>query len=352
MKISAIICEFNPLHSGHKRIIDYAKSISDKVVCIMSGNFTQRGLPACAEKHQRAKHAILAGADMVVELPTIYATASAENFAYGAIDIANQLDVDYLVFGSESGCIEDLQAVASKLSSEEYNEKIKELLKKGNSYPKAVALAVGSDILDTPNNMLAIEYLKALKATNSKITPVTIQREDNYNSQQTKQYASSSALRKNAQLRPNFTFDYVTTDIDDQVETSFCNYIPHALSTISKQQWLQIEGVTEGIENRFITANKNNGYDALLEQVKTKRYTRAKIQRIALNAVLSITQNDVNTAKQNPTEIVVLAIEENFTQLLYKCSSTSVITKNADALYSSFNKVTPPQKLQKIQLIH
>ena len=103
MKIAAIICEFNPLHSGHKRLIDYAKSIAEHVVCIMSGNFTQRGLPACADKYSRAKHAVMSGADMVIELPTVFATASAQNFARGGVAIAHKIGADYLVFGSECG---------------------------------------------------------------------------------------------------------------------------------------------------------------------------------------------------------------------------------------------------------
>ncbi len=349
MKISAIICEFNPLHTGHKKLIDFAKSISDKVVCIMSGNYTQRGLPACAEKYLRAKHAILAGADMVVELPTIYATASAQNFAFGAIDIANQLNVDFLVFGSESGSIQDLQIIAHQLTSALVNDKIKEKVKQGHSYPKAVSLALQSEILDSPNNMLAIEYLKALNSSNSKIIPITIKRENNYNTTNIDQFASSSALRTNQLLRKKYSFDFVTKDIDDTIESTFCSYAPHALSTISKETWLQVEGVTEGIENRFLLASKNFGYGALLEQVKTKRYTQAKLQRIILNAILNITKKDVECAKQNFTEIVVLAIEESFTQLLHKCTAASTITQNADRLYLSFTNQTQPNKLQKIK---
>ena len=97
MKLAAIICEFNPLHTGHKRLIDYARSVADKVVCIMSGNFMQRGLPACADKYARARHAILAGADLVVELPVAFATASAENFAFGGIAAVKRLGADCLV---------------------------------------------------------------------------------------------------------------------------------------------------------------------------------------------------------------------------------------------------------------
>lgn len=314
----------------------------------MSGNFTQRGLPACAEKHQRAKHAILAGADMVVELPTIFATASAENFAYGAVKIANELGVDYLVFGSECGSIEKLIETTRQLSDSAINTKIKAYMNQGNSYPKAVSLAVQGDIVDSPNNLLAIEYIKALHATSSSITPVTIERENNYNSLHTQQFASSSALRSNPALRQSYTYSYVTEDLDDNIEEEYCKYATHALSLIPKETWIQIEGVSEGIENRFIAANKQCGYNNLLDQVKTKRYTRAKLQRIVFNAVMNITKNDVQQAKASSPQITVLAIEKGFVNLLSKCTTSDWITQKADNLFQSFCSTQPPNKLQKI----
>ena len=177
MKLAAIICEFNPLHTGHKKLIDFAKTLADNVVCIMSGNFTQRGLPACADKYPRARHALLAGADLVVELPTVFATASAENFAFGGVAIAQKLGADCLVFGSECGDIDKLFSCLDIIEDCETNKLIQQEVSKGVSYPKAIASACGLDILDKPNNVLAIEYLKAIRRSNSTIAPFTLKRD-------------------------------------------------------------------------------------------------------------------------------------------------------------------------------
>lgn len=348
MKTTAIICEFNPLHSGHKKLIDYAKTFSVKVICIMSGNFTQRGLPACCDKYLRAKHALLAGADLVVELPTIFTTAAAENFAYGAISIANRLEVDYLLFGSECGDITKLTACARLLLDKATNEKIAAEVKKGTSYPKAVANVMESDILDKPNNVLAIEYLKALLTSNSAIEPITIKREDNYNGQPDK-FASSGTLRTNPLLRSTYTYDYVISDIDDNIEAKFGQIATSLLSLKCAEELTNIEGISEGIENRIFSADKSHGYDEMLTQIKTKRYTRLRLQRIVLNTVLGITKEDVLNAKQAPANIKALAVKTGATSLLIKTNNEAdEITKRADRLYYSLSQSVPPQKLVKI----
>lgn len=348
MKITAIICEFNPLHTGHKKLIDYARTFSDKVICIMSGNFTQRGLPACCDKYLRAKHALLAGADLVVELPTIYATASAENFAYGGVSIANKLDVDYLLFGSECGNIDELTSCAKLLLSEEVNEQIANEVKKGVSYPKAVANAVNSPILEKPNNVLAVEYIKALITSKSTITPLTITREDNYNGE-ARQYASSGTLRNNSALRKTYTYEYVSQDIDDNIEAKFGAVATGILALKSAKELTEIEGVSEGIENRIFSADKSQGYDKMLEQIKTKRHTRLRLQRIILNTILNITKRDVTDAKQSDITIKPLAIKSDSTTLLSKTNGeVDELTQRADRLYYSMSRSTSPQKLIKI----
>lgn len=349
MKTTAIICEFNPLHTGHKRLIDYAKSFSNKVICIMSGNFTQRGLPACADKYSRAKHAILAGCDLVVELPTVFATASAQNFAYGGVAIAKLLNVDYLLFGSECGNITELTHLVDMLETEETNAKIRSALQRGITYPKAVATATSSSLLDSPNNVLAIEYLNALRRLKCDITPVTIARENNYNLQISAEYASSTALRADKKLRQQYTYDFVRQDIDDKIEDKFGAFATLALSLMSKEQWASIEGISEGIENRFITADKSNGYNYLLEQVKNKRFTRAKLQRIVLNAVLNITSADVEKSKKQTININPLAVGSNSVELLqFTDKNCDIITQRADKLYEALSGKKPPVKLLKI----
>ncbi len=348
MKISAVICEFNPIHTGHKRLLDYAKSVSDKVVCIMSGNFVQRGMPACADKYDRARHALLCGADLVVELPTIFATASAQDFAYGGVKIASQLGANYLVFGSECGEIAGLQRVANMLNEDTINVKIQAYLEQGYSYPKAVSLAVGDPILESPNNTLAIEYLRAIAKINKKIRPLTIKRENNYNGEGV-EFASSSALRKKKTARDKFTFDFVLSDIDDDVEQKYCQFVCHFLAMKSAKDIEDIAGISEGIHHKIVKADKHLGYDAMIEQIKSKRYTRAKLQRILLNCVLSICEDDMLFAMNNDIETKVLAVKNSATTLLQQCNNqTDYFTEIADKLYLSFSGKKPPQKLQKL----
>ncbi len=346
MKTSVIICEFNPLHYGHKKLIDFAKTFSDKVICVMSGNFVQRGMPACCNKYKRALHAIRAGADLVVELPTVFSTASAENFAFGGVSVANKLGVDYLVFGSECGDISTLQNCLTLLNDPIVNAKIKENLSLGYNYPKAVASAIGTDILDKPNNVLGVEYLRALKNTDSQITPVTIKREDNYNSAP-QVYASSSVLRNQPSLREKFTFDFVCTDINDNIENQYCEFATHFLALQEKRNLENIAGITEGLHNRIFVADKTQGFEKMMEYIKTKRYTRLKLQRIVLNCLLGITKEQVRAAKLAPPKIKVLAVSHQSTQLLDGLENLSdEITQRADRLYSTFDHCPPPAKLE------
>ena len=351
MKLAAIICEFNPLHTGHKRLIDYARSLADNVVCIMSGNFTQRGLPACADKYSRAKHAILVGADLVVELPTVFATASAENFAYGGIAIASKLGADCLVFGSECGSIDELQKCIDTINDAETNKLIQQEVQKGVSYPKAVAMATGLELLSYPNNILAIEYLKALQSTHSTIKPYTLKREDNYNNDQPQQYASSKALRADKRLRDKYTFDYVTRDIDDSIEDKFYKLAPSFLSVATREKLEQTEGVTEGLHNRIFNADKTQGYEHMLEEIKTKRYTRLKLQRVILNYILGITKDTVTNFKNRQPELKVLAVKSSAVALLQNLENeTDETTLRADKLYASLSGKTAPTKLVKIDV--
>lgn len=348
MKTSVIICELNPLHFGHKKLIDFAKSFSDKVICVMSGNFTQRGMPACCNKYLRATHAVKAGADLVVELPTVYAISSAENFALGGVKIANLLSADYLVFGSECGSLKSLQQCAELLEQEETNAKIRQELARGAAYPKAVALATGSELLEKPNNTLAVEYLRALKKTGSHVTPVTVLREDNYNGTP-QQFASSAALRKDKALRKEYTFDFVAQDVNDDIEETYCNFATRFLATADKDYLENIAGIAEGLHNRIFAADKTQGFEKMMEQAKTKRYTRLRLQRIVLNSILGITKETEKRAKTEMPQTKALAVRSTETQLLSNLDNkTDEITQKADRLFCTLDGSKPPQKLLKI----
>ncbi|MBR2875152.1 MAG: nucleotidyltransferase family protein, partial [Clostridia bacterium] len=200
MGFTAIICEFNPLHNGHAHLIREAKKFGDDLLLIMSGNFVERGEVAILSKEVRARHAILCGADLVLELPPYFALSSAQNFALGAVSILNELSVDKLIFGSECGNIDVLNEMVDLLDNEkdDYKKQLKINLDSGMLFAKARTTAIENiygqsfaNMLTHPNNILGVEYIRALKNTNSKITPLTITREVNENL-----YLSSSKIRE------------------------------------------------------------------------------------------------------------------------------------------------------------
>ena len=201
--ILTIISEYNPFHYGHLYHMKKSQELisADYKVTIISGNFVQRGEPSIVNKWEKTKIALSSGFDMVIELPCIYSISSAENFANGAIKIANQINTSHLSFGSECGNIDSLEKVLSLISENqnEYDKKIKEKLAEGNSYPKAQEIVIDelfkNDVekICLPNNILGLEYLKSIKNTNSSITPITVKRSS--------KYISSSKIR--AFLRKN-----------------------------------------------------------------------------------------------------------------------------------------------------
>ena len=300
MKFCAIICEFNPFHNGHKFLIEKAKQITGlPVICLMSGNFCQRAEACCLEKHTRAQSAIDAGADIVFELPTIFATGSANTFAKGAALILKNLPVSHLVFGSESGDIDALIRAKEFCKNLENNQNVKKQLDEGANYKTALLCTAKQntevfDILSKPNNTLAIEYLKAIE--NTDIVPVTIKREDNYLGGGDI-FASSSKIRQACQQNgqetikdfvPSFVFDGLANLKDDKV---IKEHLFFALKTATKQKLASLFSVSEGLENRIIKcANEANNYDEFVEECVTKRYSRIRIRRIALENFFGITK--------------------------------------------------------------
>jgi predicted nucleotidyltransferase len=220
MKVAGIIVEYNPFHNGHKFHIEQTKKLTgaDYIIAVMSGNYVQRGEPAVINKYLRTDMALLNGVDLCIELPTCYSSASAEFFAYGAVSILHKLGiVDYVCFGSEAGSIKHLDYIADILNSnnKEYQTILNKYIKQGNSYPKARELGILEylksikspylkeikKIISSPNNILGIEYIKALKKLGSSITPITITRTDKgyneINLDKTSSYTSASSIRTN-----------------------------------------------------------------------------------------------------------------------------------------------------------
>lgn len=271
--ITGIICEFNPFHNGHKYLIDTVKKESDGVVCVMSGNFAQRGEFTVYDKFTRARTALENGADLILELPCAYSLMSAPGFAMRAVEIIEASGVvNELAFGAECPDINALYNTAEKIKK--LDLQIKENLSKGLSYPAARKAAVGDDILDSPNNILAIEYI-----LHTKLPCRAVKRIGKGHDTDDEQF-SSSAIRKRL-------------DKNDICTVKNCQSAVLAkLRTMTAEDLLKIDDVSEGLENRIIDAvRKSVCIDELYDRIKTKRYTHSRIRRIIMRAYLGITKD-------------------------------------------------------------
>lgn len=350
MSTVAIVCEYNPFHNGHRFQIESQKKAlkADAVIAIMSGNFVQRGAPAICDKWQRTKMALSGGADLVIELPVVFATQSAEHFARGAVALADALGVvDYLSFGSECDDIKLLKKAAHIVEDEKIKEKIAENLKSGMSYPLARAAACGeefSKVLSEPNNILAIEYIKAIEEHKSRIIPVPLLRKGSahHSDSACGKYASAGYLRRC--IADNEPFDKFLPEESAQIlkeadlftdMTALDNVITYLLRTKTEEELAFLSDMTEGLEYRFKKAGAVcSSFDEIAEYVKTKRYTKTRIDRMLINILLSIKKEDV---KAKPEYIRLLGFNKKGKELVLemkKKSPLSVITKVADAKLS------------------
>lgn len=339
MRIAGLIAEFNPFHNGHKYILEEIKKYFDAVIVIMSGSFVQRGDIAITDKHTRAAAALRNGADLVIELPVIYALNTAQKFAYGAVETLNKTGViDALVFGSESGNTDELIKAAKLLENEssEISKKIKKLNSSGISYPAAKSKAysglIGEDILSKPNNILAIEYIRALMYTGSKISPYTIKRTNDFHSTVTEgNIVSATAVRQLISEEKNTDAFLPEPDFDVYSLNALDAAITYHLRTVTPEQLAEINDVNEGLENRIISAaSENFGFETICKAVKSKRYTMSRIRRIILSSFLGLTKDLCRNA---PTYIRVLGMNENGKSVLKemkKKSTLPLIVKTAD----------------------
>lgn len=331
MKVYGIVAEYNPFHNGHKFQIDeIRKKAGDcAVVSVMSGNYVQRAETAVMSKYARAKAALLGGVDLVLELPMPYAISSAERFAYSSVYILNSLGaVTDISFGSECGSISLLQKAAEALYDENVNLKLKAELKNGVSYPAARFTAVrdvfGAEtaaVLSEPNNILAVEYIKALKALSSNINPHTVKRTgaSHDSGEYVGNIASASKIRElirgNAHtglFLPSDSQAVLTNEIAIGGAPSDMNRIGNAVIASLKlktpSDFNNIYGVGEGIENRLLSAAASaQNLTELYDFAKTKRFTHSRIRRVVLNSFFGIT-NDITLS--DPPYIRVLGFTQ------------------------------------------
>lgn len=310
MKITGLITEYNPFHKGHEYHIKQAKEVTgaDYIIVVMSGDFVQRGTPACVQKHVRAHMALVSGADLVLELPVAYATGSAELFAQGAVSILHHLGVvDYICFGSECGTTESLMEIARLLVDEPdwYRASLQEHLKNGLSYPAARAAAIPkySELLSSPNNILGIEYCKALLRLNSHIQPISIKRKGNlYHAEQLNEnLPSATAIRKQLlnetstleRQIPKDALSILSKEIDTSgivTDNDFSQMLLYRLlSAASPQELASYMDVSDELAARiFKCRTQFISFDQFADLLKTKELTRTRINRALLHILLDI----------------------------------------------------------------
>ncbi|MCI9177902.1 MAG: nucleotidyltransferase [Clostridia bacterium] len=337
-KVLGIIAEYNPFHNGHlyhiQESIKQAKA--DSAICVISGNFVQRGNTSIINKWTKTKMAILNGADLVIELPTVYSTSSAENFAEGAIKLLNSLGiVDIVSFGMETNDLATLNNIANVLYEEpkEYITMLNHELGKGLSFPKARENALMVylndvkryvNVMQGANNILAIEYLKALKKQKSTLTPIGIKREKvlYHDEMIVDDFASATAIRK---MISNRQFDDIRKVIPHSSYvllgqelkkghyvldlSKFQKEIIYVLRKMTIEEIKNLPDVSEGLENAIKTAadSCNNIID-LVNMIKSKRYTQTRIQRILVYALLGITQKMMETSKKTIPYVRILRL--------------------------------------------
>lgn len=344
MKTAAIISEYNPFHKGHEYQIRLTRDAgATHIISLMSGNFVQRGLPAIIDKYRRAEMAILGGADLVLELPTVYALSSAEFFAEGSIRILNALKgVDMLSFGSEEGNLEPLKAMAQILATEpeEFRSLLKTELSHGQSYAKARNAALKKlvphfdvEFIQSPNNILGVEYLKALIRTKSDIVPFTVKRKGKgYHDTDLveEQFASATALRQGMMTDESikefipaevnvYMDELVQKDYPFMTQEDFKDLLHYRLIT-EEERLVGILEANEGLDSRILSLAhdlKGQDLESFIDSVKTKRYARTRISRILMQFLLSFDREDIESLRrQTPDSVKILALNEKGREIL------------------------------------
>ena len=358
MKIAAIISEYNPFHNGHKYQVDKIREILGEdtaVIAIMSGNFTQRGEIAIVDKTIRAKAAVECGVNLVLELPFPFSMSSAEFFAKSGVRIASAIGlVDYLVFGSECGSINELSNLASIMMSKEYELELDTLRQDQNNkdmgYPELCEMALstiyGKEIpreFLSPNNILAIEYIKAISAEGGKITPLTIKREgagylDFINPMA--EFQSATAIRGEIMESADSAFDFVPEKVksvlSSAIEEGKCPADIKRLDTAvisffrlnSPDSSIDIHDATGGLYNRLCDKSAEaTSISSLTALSETKKYTKARIRRAIWNSYFGVTSSDIRELPLYTQVLAMDGIGRSVLKRIKKNSDFPVITK-------------------------
>ncbi len=317
MAIYGIIAEYNPFHNGHLYQINAIKQNDPdaKIVVAMSPNVVQRGDFALFDKWTRARAALICGADLVLEIPGIFALATAERFALGGVSVLDAIGIDRLCFGSESGDLRSLTDAVALLEDAEVKEKMKEHLAEGITFAKARSLAVNdknkvaAEALNNPNDILAVEYIKAIAKLGAKMEPYPVLRKSVEHLQEhpSGEFASASYIREHLSERTLTDFapapaaELFKTELKDGGYSNGLKSLETALvlklRTMSKEQIAVLFDVSEGLHNRiWRAAREKSDLDGLCNEIKTKRYTMARIRRILMYALLDFTKDKMSSS--------------------------------------------------------
>ena len=353
MKVCAVVCEYNPFHLGHEYHLRRTRELIGEdagIISVMSGSFVQRGDFAVADKYERARCAVLGGADLVIELPSCYAVSSAERFAEGAVRLISALNaVDFISFGCETDNLNTLYSIAHCLNDSSTVGRISQEMKTGISYANARCRVVSEEtgipaaIFNGPNNILAVEYMRALEKINSAIVPLAVKRWGAaHDSVENCQNASASAIRQMLfnndcgyeKYVPEQTIDMLRRTIDMYGGIATMVNAERAvmarLRFMSEDEFAEIPDGGEGLYHRFRKAvYDSSALSEVMQKTKTKRYTMSRIRRMLISSYIGLTA-DMQTAA--PGYALVLAFNQRGRELLghmKRMSSIPVITKPA-----------------------
>lgn len=342
MKIVGIICEYNPFHNGHARqlrLIRERLGADTAIVCAMSGNYVQRGAPAIYPKALRAKAAVLSGADLVLELPVNYALSSAEGFAAGGVKILGQL-CDYLCFGSESGSASKIMSTAQTLLSPAFSEQLRQQLDLGLSFPAARQKALeqmdgDASLLARPNDILAVEYCKAVLSQNLSMTPLPIRRGGDYHDL-TPDAAEPSAtsLRQliinGEDIAPYSPAASVFSGAATHSIAAGEKAALYRLRTMTDEEFEALPYGSEGLWRKLMHESRRQAaLEDILAAVKSKRYTRTRLDRMVMCAFLGI---DRETLVSAPAYTRVLAFNDTGRQILARHRDSGKFINTGEAV--------------------
>lgn len=343
--VVGLVVEYNPFHNGHlHHIQEIDKLFEDNIkIAVMSGDFVQRGEPSLLNKFEKTKIALSHGIDIVIELPAFYSCQSAEIFARGSVNILDKLSCSHIVFGSESNDLDKLKRIATISLTKEFELSLKEFLAEGFSYPTAFSKALFDEKLGS-NDILALEYLKAIKVLNSKIIPHSIKREKvGYYDDEKENFASASYIRKKIlsldkdkinlsfakDLVPKFSFDTLEKNFFYLISLeNFYDLIRYEILK-NKENLKNIQDMEVGLENRlYESALKNLDFNCFFNEILSKRLTISRLQRILLHILLGLTKDVINNTKFSIPFVKILGFSKKGQEYLNFLKKTDSYKEN------------------------